>query len=76
MGETTAGGQDRTGHDRKQETGSEQCGLPTLPKVPYLTYLRCKLFVLLCVCVRLCRYVFPVLFTCRRMKRLGGCMEM
>lgn len=45
--------QDRIGQDRTRlETGSEQCGLPTLPEVPYLTYLRCRLFVLLYV--RLC----------------------
>lgn len=57
--------QDRIGQDTiGQETGSEQCRLPTLPKVPYLTLPKVQVvcsFVLLCVCARLCRYVFPVL---------------
>lgn len=74
MGQTT--GQDRTGHDRKQAVSSEQCGLPTLPKVPYL-HVRFRLFVLLYQCVCVClRYMFPVLFTCSRMKKVGGCIDM
>lgn len=44
MGETT--GQDTT----RQETGSEQCGLPTLPEVPEVQVV-CPF---VCVFVRLC----------------------
>lgn len=48
---------DRIGHDGEQAVGSVDC-------LPYLRYLRCRLFVLLCVCTPLyLRYVFPVLST-------------
>lgn len=46
--------QDRIGHDGEQAVSSVDC-------LPYLTYLRCRLFVLLYVCVCLCTYMFPVL---------------
>lgn len=66
-------GYDRTRHDRKQAVSSVEC-LPylTLPKVQVV----CS-FVSVCVCAPLyLRYMFPVLFTCSRMKKVGWCIDM